>query len=146
MIKGIGHSLTVGGTHSWLIAFWTLPVLKELEWRGKLKHLYLTLKSGICIYDRSFSGDREANTDLVAGGITGIATLIQEMTASNGKLEVIRQEGVKILLSPGVHTTGVLVAGEDLNILHKKLATFVSESESLFQYEFPSWKGCQWFF
>ncbi len=141
VVKGIGHTLAVGGYIAWIAGFWTLPVLKELEWRGQLKHLYLIMKSGICIYDQSYAGDGTVDSNLVAGGITGITALIQEMTSSKGKLEVIHQEGVNILLHPGTYTTGVLVAGADLQILHRKLSAFVTEGESLFQYELPSWQG-----
>ena len=141
LVQAFGYTLVFIGIVASTLGFWTLPSLNELEWRDQVKHLYLMVKSGIIIYDQSFRGERSLDSNLVAGGITGIASLIQEITSTAGKLEVIQQEGAKILIHPGVYITGVLVVEDDLSILHQKLAAFVTECETLFQYELPAWNG-----
>ncbi len=112
LVQAFGYTLVFIGIVASTLGFWTLPSLNELEWRDQVEHLYLMVKSGIIIYDQSFRGERSLDSNLVAGGITGIASLIQEITSTAGKLEVIQQEGAKILIHPGVYITGVLVVEE----------------------------------
>ncbi len=140
-VKGFGHTIVVIGVLVMLWGFWNMPVIAELEWRDKVRHVYIMMKSGICIYDCGFKKQAEVDSNLVAGGITGITSLVQEMTSSPGKLEVIKQKGANILLHSGNFINVALIATEDLSIYHLKLSALVNEFETLFQHILPNWAG-----
>ncbi len=141
IVKFIGHMIFVSGIIFFAVGFWSLPSLKELEWRDKIKHLYIILEGGVNIYDHSFIIEDTFQSDLMAGGISGITTLMQELTKSKERAEVIRQKDVQILFKYGKFITAALIAVEDLEILHFKLKKLVDEFEILFQYILPKWKG-----
>ncbi|NVM53571.1 MAG: hypothetical protein HWN66_07680, partial [Candidatus Helarchaeota archaeon] len=55
----------------------------ELEWPQKVHHLYLIHQdNGIALYDHTFIAGGRPDRNLVAGGITGVAALLQELTTS----------------------------------------------------------------
>ncbi|MFX0134706.1 MAG: hypothetical protein ACFFDN_13785 [Candidatus Hodarchaeota archaeon] len=78
---------------------------------------------------------------MIAGSISGISSIIQELTRSKERIEVIKQKDLKILLKYGKFVTAALIAEEDLEILHSKLKMLIDEFETLFQYVLPKWKG-----
>ncbi len=103
----------------------------ELEWPKKIRHLYLIhQESGIALYDHSFMKKKLVDSQLVAGGISGIALLLQELTQSNRMLKIIDLEDLKILMEHGQYVMGALIAEENYGILRKKLSKFVSAFEN----------------
>ena len=140
-VKAVGHVIFVLGIILFGIGFWGIPSLKEIEWREKMRHLYLINEGGVNLYDQSFMVEEDLESDLIAGSISGISSLIQELTRSKERVEVIKQKDLKILLKYGTYVTVALIADEDLEILHLKLKMLIEEFESLFQYVLPKWKG-----
>ncbi|NVM01309.1 MAG: hypothetical protein HWN67_03175 [Candidatus Helarchaeota archaeon] len=144
IIKLMGHTIFVVGIILIAIGFWGLPSIKALEWKEKIKHLFIIFEGGVNIYDQSFiieETEKTIQSDLMAGGISGITTLMQELTKSKEKAEVIKQKDVHVIFKYGKYVTAALITIEDLEILHTKLKMLVEEFESLFQYILPDWKG-----
>ncbi|NVM01311.1 MAG: hypothetical protein HWN67_03185, partial [Candidatus Helarchaeota archaeon] len=141
IIKITGQNIFVLGIILFAVGFWGIPTLKEFEWREKMRHLYLIMEGGINVYDQAFITEKGLESDLIAGGISGISSLIQELTKSKERVEVIKQKDLKILLKYGTYITAALLSEEDLEILHSKLKSLVEEFENLFQYVLPDWKG-----
>ena len=144
LIKVTGHTTFVIGIILFAIGFWSIPSIKELDWREKMRHLYIIMEGGANIYDQSFIEEGktfESESDLIAGGLSGITNLIQEMTKSAERVEVIKQKDLRILIKYGQFVTAALIAEDDLEILHSKLKSLVEDFESLFQYILPEWKG-----
>ncbi len=115
----------------------------EMNWHKKIHHIYMFLPKGICIYDQSFmpTEQEEFEPQLVAGGLTGISGLIQELTQSKTKVKIVEQEEMTLLLEHGKYMTTALVAEENLIILRNKLIQLVEDVEDLFQEEFESFYG-----
>ena len=65
--------------------------------------------------------EEEIEPQLVAGGLTGISGLIQELTQSKTKVKIVEQEEMTLLLEHGKYMTAALVAEENLVILRNKL-------------------------
>jgi len=83
VIKLIGHTIFVVGIILFAFGFWELPSIKALEWKEKIKHLFIIFEGGVNIYDQSFimeETEKTIQSDLMAGGISGITTLMQELT------------------------------------------------------------------
>ncbi|MHA1651420.1 MAG: hypothetical protein ACTSYB_14605 [Candidatus Helarchaeota archaeon] len=118
-----------------------IPPNAELEWHQKIiALLIINSQNGITLYDYSF-GPALEESDLIAGGLIGISSIIQEMTKSETKLKIIQQEQAIILLEHGVFVTIALISREDLQILRKKLNELIVKFELLFKAQLVNWTG-----
>ncbi|NVM55296.1 MAG: hypothetical protein HWN66_16435 [Candidatus Helarchaeota archaeon] len=98
----------------------------ELEWPDKIDHLFIIYSvKGINLYEYSFTEKKLAESDLIAGSISGITGLLQEITKSKRKLKLMDQEDIKIILEYGTYVMGALVTQENFGILRKKLQKLV---------------------
>ncbi|MFX0103109.1 MAG: hypothetical protein ACFFCS_26325, partial [Candidatus Hodarchaeota archaeon] len=136
-----GHIIFTVGLLLMAIGIWRLPNLAELDWKIKINTLYVITRSGVCIYERSFQSGEKMDSLLVSGGLTGVITIVSEMTKSDKKLNTIQQEGRNVLLAYGDYCTVALIADEDLEILHDKIRRLRIEIESLFMDVLPGWDG-----
>jgi MFS family permease len=112
-----------------------LPNKEELSWRDALQQVYIYYTiSGVGLYEYSFRpGEERADENLVTGGLTGISSLIAEMTKRDGNLTAIRQQNANILFHTGRWVTVALLAENDLKILHSKIETITNEFEEFFE-------------
>ncbi|MHA1378792.1 MAG: hypothetical protein ACTSRG_10460 [Candidatus Helarchaeota archaeon] len=119
----------------------TVPPNAELEWHQKIiKLIIIHSQKGLSLFDYSFRGVSEGS-DLIAGGLVGISSIIQEMTSSETKVKIIKQEQANILLEHGSFVTIALISVEDLQILRKKLNQLIDLFESLFRDILDDWRG-----
>lgn len=129
--------------------FFGLPSLSEAKWMENFlnSHLYAIHKSGACIYEYDFSGQKEKKEDsderaqIITGGLTGITQILANMIESNERLEVVEVEDKKLLFTYGKYITVVLIVDEKLKILQAKLNEFMNYIEEFFASSFESWKG-----
>jgi hypothetical protein len=118
----------------------TLPDLSELDWFSTIHKLYVIYHNGICMYNHAFRPS-ESDDQLFAGGITGIAAMIQELTENKSRLKAIKQEQGMVLLEYGEFTTYVLICTKELTVLHNKLQQLKSEFEDFYEDIIPDWTG-----
>jgi len=98
----------------------------ELEWPTKVRHLYLIhQEKGFSLYNHSFIREDLVDSQLIAGGISGIASLLQELTSSSDKVKIIDLERLKILIEYGKYILGALITEENYRILRNKLRQLV---------------------
>ncbi len=116
----------------------------ELRWAQKIHHLYICLADrGTCLYDQSFSDEESLECSLVTGFISGISSLVQEITNTQKRLKVIDVEDIKIILEYGKkNTIGVLITEENFKILRIKLRRLLEIFEKEFENEFSTFSGC----
>ncbi|MFX0137454.1 MAG: hypothetical protein ACFFDN_27690 [Candidatus Hodarchaeota archaeon] len=118
-----------------------IPPNAELEWHQKIiALLVIHAEKGLNLFDYSF-GPAMEESELIAGGLIGISTIIQEMTKSATKLKIIKQEKANIILEHGKYVVIALISKEDLQILRKKLNSLISKFELLFSEQFQDWTG-----
>ncbi len=118
----------------------TLPPKKERQWFSKLQQLYVINEAGINLFNYPFIPQKK-DALLVSGGISGLCSLVQELTMSKSELKVIKQENATILLNHGGFVTSALIVTEDLKVLHRKLDAFTQEFEKFFREFFKNWIG-----
>ncbi|HUY01003.1 MAG TPA: hypothetical protein VMV49_15680 [Candidatus Deferrimicrobium sp.] len=142
-IRFVGLSCIVVGLIFIALAFWRLPSFTEIEWHSKMVSLYvITTEHGLCCLHYPFRAQTGSMApQLISGGVSGILSLVKEMTSSKMHLKVLDHEDVKILFEYGLYTTTVLLAEADLQIYHDKLKTFVEEFESKFKQYLIKWTG-----
>ncbi len=120
----------------------TLPSKDELEWRDAIFSLYcIANKNGICLYEENFQERTSIDKDLVAGSITGITSLLKEITQSDTRTKIIAQEDVNLLIEFGENVTCVAMSKVDLKTIRKRLNLLIADIEFLFKRVFPTWIG-----
>ncbi|MFX1452374.1 MAG: hypothetical protein ACFFCM_16160, partial [Promethearchaeota archaeon] len=118
-----------------------LQTESELDWHKRIKNIYFFMPNGVCIYDHPFSTEKEVEPQLVAGGLTGISALIQEVTKSQTKVKIVEQEEMTILLEHGNYTSIALITEENLITLRNKLKELIKDVEDFYQEEFEKYSG-----
>ncbi|MHA1379430.1 MAG: tetratricopeptide repeat protein [Candidatus Helarchaeota archaeon] len=118
-----------------------LQAESELNWFQRIHHIYFYLPDGGCIFNRSFHEGKKVSPILVAGGLTGLEALIQEMTQTQTQIKVIEQENMSILLEHGKYVSVALISEENLLTLRKKLISTVRDVEKMYGEELASYKG-----
>jgi len=120
----------------------SLPPAEEMSWANEILHLYVIKDGGIVMNEFSFTGEEVFDADLLAGGMTGIATILKEMIASQEtKLKVIDHEDKKIIFDYGKGFTVVLIGLKDLKILRVKLNLLTQQIENVFWEILEFWQG-----
>jgi len=120
----------------------SLPPSEEMEWSKEIIHIYVIKDGGIIMTDYSFSKEEHFDADLLAGGMTGVSTILQEMIDSKQtKLQVIDHEDKKLLFDYGRGFFVVLISIKDLKILRSKLKTLTDEIHNIFREIIEIWEG-----
>ena len=118
-----------------------LQTESEINWHKRIHHIYLFMPNGTCIYDHPFKPEEEIEPQLVAGGLTGISGLIQEITKNKTKIKIVEQEEMTILLEYGNYLNIALMTEENLITLRNKLKKLIEEVEDFYQEELETYSG-----
>jgi len=133
----------------WMMAMKEILISKETKWASTIKFLYVFSKDGVCLYSQNFErkkqpkdeNQHQLDEDLIAGGLSGVLTIITEITRSKKNLRIISKEGVKLMFSYGKYHIAALISTMDLPVLMKKLDEFSREFEHKFSNELKNFAG-----
>ncbi len=121
-----------------------LATESELNWPKRIHQIYFIMPNGTCIYSKSFREVEEVDeleSQLVAGGLTGISALLQELTLDKTKIKIVEQEEATILLEHGRYVSAALITDENLITLQNKLKELIQIVEEFFEEEFKNYMG-----
>ncbi|MFX1453035.1 MAG: hypothetical protein ACFFCM_19530, partial [Promethearchaeota archaeon] len=118
-----------------------LQTKSEVNWHKRIRHICVFMPNGTCIYDHPFKLVEGIEPHFVAGGLTGISRLIQEMTKKETKIKMVEQEDMTIMLEHGKYVSIALITEENLITLRKKLEQLIQGIEDFFQEELESFSG-----
>jgi len=114
----------------------------ELEWPKKVRHLYLIHQGkGIALYNHSFIKEQLMDSQIVAGGISGITVLLRELTQSQRKVKIIDLEDLNIIMEYGDYVAGALITEENYKILRKKLHQIIKVFENQYKTDLVNFVG-----
>jgi MFS family permease len=105
---------------------------KSIHWRKYVDRLYILSNAGVNLFYHNFltpTNPDDTESDLVSGGISGIQSLIKEISHSNQQLNVLDHGDRKFIFVHGEFSTAILIAMEQIPLLHIKLAKFHHEFE-----------------
>ncbi|NVM01825.1 MAG: hypothetical protein HWN67_05795 [Candidatus Helarchaeota archaeon] len=130
----------------WIPAFlfWYICFISfiEVDWPQKVRYLFIIMaNSGICIFDHPFNTKELIERQLIGGTIAGISGVVQEITRSKQKLQLLDQGDTKIILEYGTFIIGVLITEENFGILRKKLKKLVEKFELHFKDSLQDFSG-----
>lgn len=121
--------------------FYSLPPFSEFEWEHKMEHVFVMNRAGICLFNQILDDHSEyADQNLVAGAISSINILLEELTAEKG-IVVINKKGKSIIIFPGTTIYGVMFAREELNYIKVLLKRFVDKFEAVYRNILVEWDG-----
>ncbi|MFX1278471.1 MAG: hypothetical protein ACFFA3_03590 [Promethearchaeota archaeon] len=131
----------------WMMGMKEFLVSKEKKWAETLNDLLVFSKTGICLYEHNFEKKKKTeepvqfDRDIVSGVLSGVLTIISEITRSKKELRKIDKEGVFLLFGYGKYHIVALIATMELPVLFKKLDEFSREFENNFSKELKSFQG-----
>ena len=129
----------------WIIPLPEILTARESDWKNSLKSIYVFNLASVCLYTLNFKPRSQDSTglseDLIAGGFSGILSLISEITNERKNLRIIDKQGVKIYFSYGKSIIVALIATKSLPILFKKLDLFTKAFEKKFEKELALFRG-----
>jgi len=134
----------------WMMAGKDILVSKEKDWAKSLKTLFVLSNSGVCLYNHDFvikdqpqedDGECRFDEDLISGALTGIITILSEITRSSKHIKKIDKEGNHLYFAFGKYHIAALITTTDLPILYKKLEAFSRAFEQNFSEEVKNFKG-----
>ncbi|MHA1272071.1 MAG: hypothetical protein ACTSQS_01415 [Promethearchaeota archaeon] len=143
-INGVNSLLLI------ILLVWIMPLpeilsAKEADWAKSLRNIYVFNKDSICLFTKSYLCEEDMlnlpSEDLITGGLTGILTLISEITNEKKNLRIIDKERVKIYFSYGKNIIVALISTKYLPILFKKLEQFTKAFEKEFEAELNTFTG-----
>ncbi len=134
----------------WMMAGKDILVSKERDWAKTLKSLFIFSTSGVCIYNHSFiqkyqtkeeENECEIDEDLISGALSGIITIISEITRSKKHIKKIDKEGNHLFFAFGKYHIAALITTTDLPVLFKKLDNFSQEFGQIFSKDLKRFQG-----
>ncbi|MHA1577513.1 MAG: hypothetical protein ACTSU3_09145 [Candidatus Thorarchaeota archaeon] len=106
--------------------------LDELDWQSQLVTLYVIKKGGILVYHHDFIEDLDVDQVLTAAGISGVQSLLQEITNSEDGLNIVSIGNYEILFAHGSSISAVLITKEPYHTLLSKVEDFIHRFELIF--------------
>jgi len=153
--RGLSHESSSGvyfgsaGTIGYIIGlsligygFAAFSTFTDLRWKDKLRELFVISPNGTCLYAFSFDQDLPIeDSDLVAGGFSGIQLLLSEMVKTSESLQLIDYQNVKIMIEQKAAVMCILIIKAESKFLQFKLKTFADEFQHFFKDTLAAWKG-----
>jgi hypothetical protein len=153
--RGLTHESSAGvyfgasGTVFYIIGlcligygFVAFSTFTDLRWKDKLREVFVISRNGTCLYAFSFEQNLPIeDSDLVAGGFSGIQMLLSEMVKTTESLQLIDYQNVKIMIEQKAAIMYVLIIKAESKFLQFKLKTFAEEFQNFFKDTLATWKG-----
>ncbi|MFW9902056.1 MAG: hypothetical protein ACFFDY_12355 [Candidatus Thorarchaeota archaeon] len=135
---------------AWMMAMKEFLVSKDKKWADSLKNIFVFNKSGVCLFNYSFEAkdlvkenaeDADFDEDLISGALSGVITIISEITHTKRQLRQIQKEEATLIFTYGKYHIVTLIASMDLPVLFKKIDEFSREFEQKFTKELKNFQG-----
>ena len=155
LTRGLSHEALYGvyfgiaGTLFYIIGlgligygFAAFSTFTDLRWKDKLRELFVIASNGTCLYAFSFEQNLVIeDSDLVAGGFSGIQLLLSEMVKTTESLQLIDYQNVKIMIEQKAKVMFILIIKDESKFLQFKLRNFADEFQNFFKETLANWKG-----
>jgi hypothetical protein len=133
-IYSVGTLFAIIGVCLFGYGFSAFSTFTDLNWKKKLYELYVVAPNGACVFAYSFSQSRSLkDSDLIAGGFSGIQSLLSEMMQTNETLQLIDYQNMKIMLEQVKGYMFILISKEESWFIRYKLRLFTEEFNAFFK-------------
>ncbi len=134
----------------WMMSMKEILVSKERNWASTIKILYVFNNTGVCFYSYNFESkdqklyakeDECMDEDLVSSALTGVLSILSEITHSKKKLRRIEKDDDYLYFSYGKNHIATLISSMDLPVLTRKLDNFSKDFEDKFYEDLKEFVG-----
>ncbi len=133
-IYPLGTIVAIVGVCLFGYGFAAFSTFTDLNWKDKLREIFVISLNGICVYAYSFEQNRSIkDSDLIAGGFSGIQLLLSEMVHTSETLQLIDYQNVKVMLEQGKSHSFILIIKEQSSFIRHKLKLFTQEFYEFFE-------------
>ncbi|GAB4325164.1 MAG: hypothetical protein Kow0069_31050 [Promethearchaeota archaeon] len=134
---GVGNFLIAWGFGIMGVNALQIRSFEELEWPSAIRQILIARKGGEFVYSYSFArgervGEEEVNVYLQAGGVSGVNSLIREISQSKENLQHVKLGDVALEFYHGRRLLGVVFSRTHLDVLAEKLRRLVEKAEAVF--------------
>jgi len=141
-VFSVGTILMIVGTCGMGYGFAAFSTFTDFNWRRKLRELFVIANGGTCLYAFSFDQNSQIeDSGLVAGGLSGIQSLLSEIVNTSENLRLIEYQNVKILVEQRSLAMFILIIKEESSVLEEKLHLFAEEFDIYFHETLQNWSG-----
>jgi len=141
-IYPLGTMIAIIGLWFFAYGFAAFSTFTDLNWKEKLREIFIITRNGICVYAYSFEQNHSINdSDLIAGGFSGIQLLLSEMVHTSEALQLIDYQNVKIMLEQGKKHMFVLIIKDQSSFIRYKLKLFTQEFYEFFKDVIEVWNS-----
>jgi hypothetical protein len=141
-IYSIGTLMTIVGLSLIGYGFFAFSTFTDIKWKDKLRELFVIADNGVCLYAYSFEKNVSVeDSDLIAGGFSGIETLLSEIVKTKETMQLIDYKNAKIMINHESIAMFVLIIKEESSFLRYKLKVFSEEFKKFFEDIFQHWMG-----
>lgn len=141
-IFSIGTIIAIAGATLLAYGFDALSSFTDINWKLKMRELLVIHRTGVCLHAYSFDQEQLIeDSDLIAGGFSGIQAILSEMVQTSESMQLIDYEDIKILLEQRADLTFVLIIKEESSFLRYKLKLFSEEFHQFFREALEGWSG-----
>ncbi len=138
----IGNIMAIVGVVLVWYGFSALQTLSDLGWKAKLREIFVISSKGVALYAFSFDQNEPLqDSDLIAGGFSGIQLLLSEIVKTEESLNLIEYHNLKILVKQEKDLIFILILKEESTYLQYKLERFSDEFQDFFKEILVSWDG-----
>ncbi len=138
----IGTLVAIIGVCLFGYGFSAFSTFTDLNWKEKLREIFVVAPNGVCVYAYSFAQNRSIeDSDLIAGGFSGIQLLLSEMVHTKETLQLIDYQNVKIVLEQKVDYMFILIIKEESSFLRYKLKLFTQEFYEIYKDVIEIWNN-----
>jgi len=141
-IYSVGTMVAIIGMCLFGYGFAAFSTFTDLNWKAKLREIFIVSPTGLCVYAYSFEQNRSIkDSDLIAGGFSGIQSLLSEIIHTSESLQLIDYQNVKIMLEQGKSFMVILIIKEESSFIRYKLKLFTQEFYEFFKDAFEIWQN-----
>jgi len=141
-IYSIGTLVAIVGCCFIGYGFAAFSTFTDLKWKEKLRELFVIYPGGVCLYAFSFEQKiRLEDSDLIAGGFSGIQSFLSEIVKTTESLHLIDYQDLKIMIEQGPNALFILIIKEESSFLQYKLKQFANEFQTLYKNILVHWDG-----
>ncbi len=141
-IYSVGTAVSILGVCVLGFGFSGFSTFSDLKWQNKLREIFVIAESGVCLFAFSFDQNLPLeDTDLIAGGFSGIQGILSEMVKTSESLHLIDYQNMKIMLEQATRVMFVLIIKEESSFLEYKLKVFSEEFQKFYEEILDKWTG-----
>ncbi len=125
------------------VQFLHLPPFATLDWHKQIEELYVIDKSGVCLFQKVFTGKEQAiDYNLVSSALASVNYILKEMTSTADKGQSTIKKGDRtITMFSSELVNGVVISKEENYLIDYNLKNFIETFEAIYRAVLAKWNG-----